>query len=125
MGDFLHRVTKQHLISTSPNDLPEPIGNYIEEPDLSAVSGFPSKYWKIAGNNVLLMSPPERAAVDAAQRSSRRDSTIVEFVDGVESTSRQLIKVMIVELNTLRQLHGLPPLNLAQVRNQLRSGLGA
>ncbi len=125
MGDFLHRVTKQHLISTSPNDLPEPIGNYIEEPDLSAVSGFPSKYWKIAGNNVLLMSPPERAAVDAAQRSSRRDSTIVEFVDGVESTSRQLIKVMIVELNTLRQLHGLPPLNLEQVRNQLRSGLGS
>ena len=124
MGNWLHRTTKQHLTSVSPASLPRPQVGYISMPDLSVVEGFPSRYWKIAGDVVSLMSPPERAAVDAAQRSSGRDGAIVEFVDGVESASRQLIRVLIVELNTLRQLHGLPPITLAQVRNQLRSGLG-
>lgn len=124
MGDFLHRITKQHLISTSPNDLLEPIGKYISNPDLSAVQGFSSIYWKITGDVVSLMSPPERAAVDTARRSASRDNEVAGFVDDAENTSRQFIKVMISEINTLRQLHGLPPINLAQVRNQLRSGLG-
>jgi hypothetical protein len=42
MGDYVHRTTKQYLKSVSPNSLPEPLVNYIEDPDLSNVVGVPS-----------------------------------------------------------------------------------
>jgi len=65
MANLLHRTTKQYLVSTDPNGLPEPIANYIEEPDLSAVAGQPNKYWTITGDVVTLMSQAEQDAVDA------------------------------------------------------------
>ena len=76
MGNFLHRVTKQHLISTSPNDLLEPIENYIDTPDLSAVAGFPNIYWVITGDVISLMAPAQRDAVDAAKLEAHRDGVM-------------------------------------------------
>ena len=124
MGDFLHRVTKQHLISTSPNDLLEPIGNYIDTPDLSVVAGFPNIYWIITGDIISLMSQVERDAVDTTIETAQRDGQIAEDIDRLESVLRQLVKMIVSELNILRSLHGLPNRTLVQVRNQLRSGLG-
>ena len=137
MGDFLHRITKQHLISTSPNDLLEPIGKYISNPDLSAVAGFPSRYWVITGDVISLMSQAEQDVVDAAVESARRDAQIAGEVDRLESVLRQIVKLVVNELNILRQQFNtttgesqqltdtnLADRTLAQVRNQLRSGLG-
>ena len=67
MPNFLHRTTKAYSPSVSYADLPEPIANYVEEPDLSAVTGQPNKYWIITGDVVTLMDAAARAAVDAAE----------------------------------------------------------
>src|SRR5690606_6277146 len=40
---------------------------YLVNPDLSAVDGWPQKYWKLDGDSVVLMDESERAAADAAE----------------------------------------------------------
>jgi hypothetical protein len=86
MPRWLHRTKKQQLASVALADLPEPVANYIEEADLSAVAGQPEKYWKITGDVVSLMSPAEQAAVDAALTAAatqeRRDSVTTEVDSG-------------------------------------------
>ena len=124
MPRWLHRTTKQLLISVPSGELINPIAQYIEEPDLSAVAGFPSIYWTVTGDIVSLMSQAERDAVDAVNESAQRDLQIVEDIDRLESVMRQIVKMIVDELNILRALHGLPNRTLAQVRNQLRSKLG-
>lgn len=124
MGNFLHRTTKQYLKSWSPNDLPEPLANYISEPDLSAVVGVPSRHWVITGDVVTEMSQGEKDAVDAQIVSDARDANVQAEIDALESVMRQMAKLMISELNILRALHGLPDRTLAQVKAQLRSDLG-
>jgi len=104
--------------------LPEPLANYISEPDLSAVAGVPSMYWIITGDVVTEMSQGEKTAVDDALLSDSRDAT-VEVVEDVEAFDRQIVQLLIRELNILRALHGLPDRTLAQVKAQMRSGLGS
>ena len=123
MGDFVHRVTKQHLISTSPNDLPEPIGKYISNPDLSAVTGFPNIYWIITGDVISLMSQAQRDAVDLAQRKASRDSVVKEL-DRVESLLRAHTLAVLDEINELRDKHGLPARTAAQFKTAVRGKLG-
>ena len=125
MPKWLHRTTKQFLKSVPSGELPEAQTNYIEEPDLSAVAGFPSIYWIITGDVISLMTQTERDAVDAAALSATRDALVAEEVDGLEVVLRQLVKLIVSELNILRSQHGLPDRTLAQVRNQLRSALGS
>lgn len=137
MGNYLHRTTKQYLQSHSPNDLPEPLANYIEEPDLSAVAGAPSKYWTITGDVVTEMSQGEKDAVNAANLSAARDAAIQAEVNELESVIRQLTKLIVDELNILRQQFNITTgeagqltdtafadRTLAQVRTQLRNDLG-
>ena len=66
MPNYLHRTTKQYQTSVSTADLQEAVANYIQDPDVSAVAGFNTKYWTITGDVVTLMSQVERDAVDAA-----------------------------------------------------------
>ena len=137
MPKWLHRTTKQLLISVPSGELPEPIGVYIEEPDLSAVTGFPNIYWTIVGDVVSLMSQAARDAVDVADEVTSRDAQIAADVDRLESTLRQIVKMMVSEINILRQQFNtttgevnqltdtnFAPRTLAQVRNQLRSSYG-
>lgn len=138
MGDYLHRTTKQYLQSWSPNDLPEPLANYIEDPDLSAVVGVPPKYWVITGDVITEMSQGEKDAVDAALLSAARDAEIQAQIDNLESVLRQLVILMVDEINILRQQFNTTTAEvsqatntafadrtLIQVRNQLRNGLGS
>lgn len=138
MADYVHRTTKQYLQSISPNDLPEPIANYIENPDLSNVVGVSSIYWNINGDVITEMSQAEKDAVDTALLSTSRDAEIQAEIDELESVMRQLVKLMVSEINILRQQFntttGEIPLattttftdrTLTQVRNQLRSDLGS
>lgn len=124
MGHFLHRTTKRYHESVPPNELPEPIANYIEQPDLTAVNGVPIRYWIIEGDTVSEMSNAEKATVDEDILESSRDGSLQE-IDALESTLRQIVRMTIREINILRGLHGLPPITLAQVRNQLRNGYGS
>lgn len=125
MGNYVHRTTKQYLQSYSPNDLPEPLANYIESPDLSNVVGVPTKYWVITGDVITEMSQAEKDAVDAALLSAGRDAVIQREIDDLESVMRQLVKLMVSEINILRQQHALADRTLAQVRTQLRTDLGS
>jgi hypothetical protein len=137
MDNYLHRTTKQYLQSWSPNDLPEPLANYIEEPDLSAVAGVPSKYWIIAGDVVSEIDQAAKDAVDAQILSDSRDVAIQAEIDNLEGVMRQLTKLIVDELNILRQQFNtttgesgqlsdtaFTDRTLAQVRTQLRNDLG-
>lgn len=138
MGNYLHRTTKRYFKSTSPADLAEPLANYIEDPDLAAVEGVPNIYWIITGDVVSEMSQGEKNIVDAALLVIRRDAAIQGEIDEIESVMRQLVRLMVSELNILRQQFNTTTLEvnqatdtaftdrtLAQVRSQLRGDLGA
>jgi len=137
MGTFLHRTTKEYFQSIPPDQLAEPIANYIDNPDMSAVVGVPSKYWQIIGDIVSEMDAGEKAVVDQAILDVQRDSLIAAQVDGLESVLRQLIKLTISEINILRNQFNettaeVPQLTtttfadrtVEQFKNKLRSDLG-
>lgn len=136
MGDYVHRTTKSYLRSVSPNELPEPLANYIEDPDLSAVVGVPSVYWIVIGDVISEMSQGEKDAVDAQLLQERYDS-IIQEIDNLESVLRALTKMIISEINILRQQFNtttaeIPQATdtnfadrtLEQVKQQLRNDLG-
>lgn len=124
MPNYVHRTTKQYLQSWSPNDLLEPLANYIENPDLSNVVGVSSIYWIVTGDVITEMSQAEKDVVDIAILSDARDAAIESGIDNLESVVRQLTKLTVDELNILRQQHGLADRTLTQVRAQLRDDLG-
>lgn len=113
MGDFLHRTTKQLLRSVSPNSLPEPIQNYIAQPDLSAVDGQPEKYWSINGDTVSLMNKAARDTADAAEAQVAINADRAERKASMDRDrfKRALIEVMRREINTLRAELSLSPLS--------------
>lgn len=98
MANFVHRTTKNLLKSQSPNSLPEPIANYIENPDLSAVQGFASKYWLIVGDIITLMDQAARDVVDTLEAEASRDSAVTEL-DQLEGIVRAFMLVVIDEFN--------------------------
>jgi hypothetical protein len=124
MPKWIHRTTKYILVSVSEAELPEVVTNYILEPDFSAVAGEPTKYWKIVGDNIELMTQGEQDAVDAALLSDSRDSKVAQEIDNTEQTLRQVITVIMDEINILRAQHSLPARTLAQLKNAIRNGYG-
>lgn len=124
MGTYLHRITKSYFKSIPPNELPEAVENYIDTPDLSAVEGVPSKYWVITGDVVSEMSQEEKNTVDFMTLNDQREAAVNEMIDGLESDLRQLVRLIMSELNILRAEHGLAPRTLAQLKTEIRNGYG-
>src|SRR3990167_3337051 len=79
-ASVLNRTTKQYLVSVNTPDYPT--ADWIIEPDLSAVTGFDSRYWTITGDAVTLKTLSERNAVDAALLELSRDATAAQVDDG-------------------------------------------
>ena len=98
MPNWIHRTTKAYFRSIPASELPEAPANYIEGPDLSAIAGFPSKYWIITGDVVTLMDQAARDAVDAANLSDQRDNTSNDMSD-IEGIVRSFALVVLDELN--------------------------
>jgi len=65
MAEVVNRTTKEHRTSVHTPDFP--VAQWIHGPDLSAVAGFPNKYWIITGDLITLMDQAARDAVDAAE----------------------------------------------------------
>ena len=127
-NNWLNRATKQLILNASPSDMgmaaPESDATWIYDPDLSAVDGVPSKYWIITGDAVTEMSQAQKDAVDETALTASRDSAVDGEVDNLEGILRQVIKLLINELNILRAEHGFADRTLAQLKIQIRSGLG-
>ncbi len=123
---WLHRTDKVLLPSVASADLPEAQANYIEEPDLSAVSGFASKYWLITGDIVSLIDVAARAVVDAAEVSALRDS-FSEEIDEAETYTRAFALVVLDEFNTvaLKINEILDAIDSANNLSQVKSNIAA
>ena len=122
MADVLNRATKQHL--TSVNTPEYPVAEWIINPDLSAVTGQPVKYWVISGDSVSLMDQAERDAVDAALREASRDATVAQL-DQLENVLRALMLIILDQVNALRAQHGLTEVTPSQLRTAIRNKLGS
>ena len=126
MPNYLHRTTKQYRTSVSTIDLPEPIANYIQDPDISAVQGQPNRYWIITGDAVSLASAGQRTTIDAniaaAIKQEEKDAAT-----GNADTNRLLLgfmETMVDEINILRQATGTQPARtLAQYKANTRGNI--
>lgn len=123
MPNYLHRTTKEYLVSVGESDLPEAEANYIYQPDLSAVAGQPSKYWVITGDVVSLADQATRDAIDAANDQSVLDG-IADELDETRTIMRAFAEVVVDEINLLRAGHGLAARTLAQLKSAVRQKLG-
>jgi len=88
MANFIHRTTLEYVESGHTPDYP--VEDWIKNPNLSSVTGVPTRYWKTDGDNVVEMSQGEKDTVDAnleAARIARLEQTNVKkegFVKGRE-----------------------------------------
>lgn len=145
MANVLNRTTKQFLASANTPDYP--LVDWIHNPDMSAVTGFDSRYWIITGDTVTLMDAASRAALDAAAVDAARDA-LANQLDQVEDILRAVVLLMLDELNahsdkmntlltaidnasslanlktTVGGITDLPIRTAAQVRAAIRSKLG-
>jgi hypothetical protein len=96
MADVLNRTTKQLILSANTPDYPT--AQWIHNPNLSAVTGFASKYWTISGDTVSLMNQAQRDAVDAAELSASRDAQAAR-IDELEDYLRAFALVVLDEFN--------------------------
>lgn len=135
---WLHRTNKK-LADASPRQMEKQHGgsftdanghlqdnpDWITNPDMSPVDGVLSKYWIITGDAVSEMSQGEKDAVDAVAMTVRRDAAVNSAIDNLEGDLRQLVKLMISEINILRAEHGLADRTMAQFKIQIRNGYGS
>jgi len=114
---------KDYRVSVNEPDFPQQ--DWIWNPDLSAVSGLPSIYWDIVGDNVVAVDQASRDARDAelaaAALTSKRESLKARY--DVEDLLKAFADVMIDEINILRQQHALADRTAAQLRTALRNRL--
>lgn len=96
MASVLHRVTREFRQSANTPDFPAI--DWIINPDLSAVAGFASRYWKVNGDTVSLMTLAERNAVDAALVAAARDAVADELTNN-ENIQRAFMLLVLDEFN--------------------------
>jgi len=76
MASALNRTTKEFRLSVNTPDYP--VGDWIINPDMSAIIGFAPIYWIITGDVVTLQDAAARAATDAVLAALRLLTTQVE-----------------------------------------------
>ena len=126
MSDVVHRTTKQYLRSVSTGDYP--VQDWIINPNLSAVTGFASKYWTITVDVVTLMTQGERDAVDsseaAAVLASARAGAKADYdsaIARVEKLSKAIALVALDQINILRTDAARPVVTAAQMKTAIEA----
>lgn len=112
-NDWLNRNTKQLVINTSPGDMAaaypsetfvDPDGipasneNWIYDPELGAVEGWPARYWIITGDTITLMDDAARSLIDAALLEAARDM-VASQLDDAEDILHAFMLLVLDELN--------------------------
>ena len=123
---YVHRTTFQVLPSTSPASLAEPEANYVQDPDLSPVSGFPARYWSLLGDIFSLVDQAARDAIDAAILVAQRDELANDF-DRPETYSRAFALVVLDEFNARADKVNeiLAAINAANNLSQVKANIAA
>ncbi len=96
MANVLNRTTKAYIASANTPDYPP--AQWIIDPDMTAVVGYPSQYWIITGDVVTLMDQAARDQVDAAALNAQRDNTSAVLAEP-EAYPRGYALVALDELN--------------------------
>lgn len=92
----------QYLKSVSPTEFRDDPDALIN-PDVSAVSDVPLRYWKRTGNTIAEMSPDEKKSIDDALLAERQASAD-SFGVGVDVAIAGLIKVLNTKLPPDRRI---------------------
>lgn len=79
MALVVHRTTLETRYGVGGSGFDPDV--WLIDPDLSALAGVPSKYWKVSGNAIVEMSASEKTAQDAAILESVKASRI-GYLDG-------------------------------------------
>lgn len=96
MASVLNRITKEYRASVNTPEFSAI--DWIINPDISAVISQPSRYWKIVGDIVSLMSQAERDAVDAALLTAARDA-LAATLTSTEDLLRAFMLLVLDEFN--------------------------
>ena len=118
---FVHRTTFQELPSTSPASLSEPIGNYVQDPNMSAVTGRPKKYWSLTGDIFSMVDQVARDAIDLAEDEARKDS-LADEIDTNELL-KAIAQTNLDLFNQERLARGASEITPAQYKANVRSNL--
>ena len=117
MADVLNRSTLEFRRSANAPDCPEPA--WIHSPDMSGVDGVPHQYWKLVGDAPVEMTQGEKDAVDAAALESERDG--LESSYSGRDIAAAALRLMVKEINILRDAASLAPRTAEQVKAALRA----
>lgn len=90
MSNVFLKSTKQYLRSVNTPDYLSNSDAMIN-PDISAVEGFPTKYWKENGGVLELMTSTEQSAVDI-QEMDDQNETLASNLD-------RALKALVIALN--------------------------
>lgn len=85
----------EYIISVDSSEYERPDAVVLVNPDISAVSDIPLKYWKQDGNNVIEMTTAEKQVIDDAELLERKNQA-----DTVDVSLRDLVEVLVVVGNT-------------------------
>ncbi len=87
MARLLNRTTLRYIPRGNTPDFP--VVDWVINPDMSAVDGFPSKYWVLTGDVVSLMTPAQQASVDTAEAIAQTianralEAAVVDIKSGI------------------------------------------
>jgi len=97
MATVFNRTTSQLIRSVNTPDYNS--AYWIINPDLTLVENVPQKYWKAAGDAVVEMTAQEKASVDAALLTARRDQIESKTTDeAFKAVLAALVKVVNLRL---------------------------
>lgn len=121
-GRLLRSVDTTAFLPGLAKPFPRRSGDYLINPDLSAVVDVPPRYWKVVGDTLQPMRQAERDAVDQARADAQ---TAEERAQAKLELERKTLKAfaltLLDEINLLRSQHALPERTAQQLQTALEN----
>ena len=124
MADVINVSDLRYLSSVNTPDYPEP--EWKHHPDMTAVAGVANRYWiwDAVAERPIPMDQAAQDAVDAAILTAELDNEILK-VDDIKDIIRAMSKLIVSELNDIKDGATRPTWTLATFRTALRDNLGS
>lgn len=94
----------EYLANPTSNDLTPNSPDILINPDISAVKGVPTKFWKRVGNSIVEMSQLEKDTVTAAELQARKNFADDFGIEDMKIVLTALIKVINTKLGATKQI---------------------